>query len=198
EVIIDEKDYKFVELKDENEVKNFITKCHPRKPSRPARGHRPGYWRPRGGSHGPVIVHHDIHHYHTQIVNHTDYTKINKLNSKLTESEFKLTECEKHKQEIKGKIIECLKLLGINFSLENNLIELIDKLIKACEEMTLVGPVLERIWKCLKVLDPQVAGNFDPNNILTENGNLNSLVKSCYRVYNPKTPYPYINNLSFI
>ncbi|CAG8462548.1 21909_t:CDS:2 [Dentiscutata erythropus] len=54
---------------------------------------------------------------------------------------------------ITDQVDECLKLLGVKYNNKDSLMEKLKKLVKACENLILVGPVQERLWYCLTYLD---------------------------------------------
>ncbi|CAG8503581.1 7856_t:CDS:2 [Dentiscutata erythropus] len=150
--------------------------------------------RPRGGGR-PIIIHQ--HHFHTQVIDHTDYTRIREL-------ETQLEECKKHRREVEIKINEiitthvnikdiankmiiidevdkCLKLLGVEYNDKDGLMEKLKKLVNACKNLTLTGPVQERLWKCLAYMYGSKApktleaftSNFDKN--------MDKLTEACFR-----------------
>ncbi|CAG8805161.1 33447_t:CDS:1, partial [Racocetra persica] len=56
---------------------------------------------------------------------------------------------------IKQEVKECLRLLGIPFQTGDSLISMLKKIVKACKEIGITGPVQEMLLRCLKKLDPK-------------------------------------------
>ncbi|CAG8815739.1 31170_t:CDS:2, partial [Racocetra persica] len=81
---------------------------------------------------------------------------------------------------IKQEVKECLKLLGIPFQTGDSLISMLKKLVKACEEIGITGPVQEMLLKYLKMLDPKTKIN-DPKSFNRKLGeSMDALLKACY------------------
>ncbi|CAG8700780.1 22108_t:CDS:1, partial [Racocetra persica] len=105
------------------------------------------------------------------------------LNINITEAE-KLTTVGKLDtilNTIKQKVKEYLKLLEIFFQTGDSLMSMLKKLVKACEEIGITGPVQEMLLRCLKMLNPKTQIN-DPKSFdgKLEYGSIDVLVKTCY------------------
>ncbi|CAG8824360.1 25849_t:CDS:1, partial [Racocetra persica] len=105
------------------------------------------------------------------------------LNINITEAE-KLTTIGKLDtilNTIKQEVKECLRLLGIFFQTGDSLMSILKKLVKACEEIGITGPVQEILLRYLKMLDPKTKIN-DPKSFNGKLGyrSMDALVKACY------------------
>ncbi|CAG8796035.1 33652_t:CDS:2, partial [Racocetra persica] len=80
---------------------------------------------------------------------------------------------------IRQEVKECLRLLGIPFQTGDSLISMLKKLVKACKEIGITGPVQEMLLRCLKTLDPKTQIN-DPKSFGTVSLSMDALVKACY------------------
>ncbi|CAG8758463.1 24853_t:CDS:2, partial [Racocetra persica] len=138
--------------------------------------------------------------------------KINKiitthLNINITEAE-KLTTIGKLDtilNTIKQEVKECLRLLGIPFQTGDSLMSMLKKLVKACKEIEITGPVQEMLLRCLKMLDPKTKIN-DPKSFNRKlgYGSIDALVKACYennagynRWSNPKYDETFLYKLHY-
>ncbi|CAG8533840.1 20485_t:CDS:1 [Dentiscutata erythropus] len=79
-----------------------------------------------------------------------------------------------------NQVNECLKLLGVKFNENDSLMEKLKKLVNACKDLILTGPVQERLWKCLCYVNQykcprtfeEFVSNFDKN--------IDELTKACH------------------
>ncbi|CAG8562564.1 18508_t:CDS:2 [Dentiscutata erythropus] len=154
--------------------------------------------RPRGGGRAIIIHQHYIYVVHHTIDN-TDYTIIRELETQLNNHTNELNDCRKHRNEVEIKINEIItshlnmnisevenktnveKLNTILYGVINQFDGKIKKLVNACKDLTLTGPVQERLWKCLCYVNqykcPRTfevfVSNFDKN--------MDELTKACHR-----------------
>ncbi|CAG8777639.1 21755_t:CDS:2, partial [Racocetra persica] len=80
---------------------------------------------------------------------------------------------------VKQEVKECLRLLGIPFQTGDSLMSMLKKLVKACEEIEITGPVQRNLLRYLKMLDPKTQIN-NPKSFGTESSSMDALVKACF------------------